>query len=163
MLISTRDTAAELLQIQINACLHFCRNREIEGPPSLGVRSGYVERPCIPTFCELFGDAQRCERAAAQRYERQESNDQTVAVSQSVRLICSPCGICIGDCTIHEFDPEQIEPIAGYQMIFSGSSWRCDSYPLNDGRQPRPVSTTTNELQRATKVRKIGGQRDRSA
>ena len=45
VLISTRDTAAELLQIQIDARRHFSGNRKIERPPSLGVRSWYVERP----------------------------------------------------------------------------------------------------------------------
>jgi hypothetical protein len=37
-------------------------------------------------------------------------------------LFCAPCVICIGNGTVHEFDPGQIEPIAGYQMILAASA-----------------------------------------
>ena len=69
------------------------------------------------------------------------------------------CGLCIGNGTIHEFDPEQIEPIAGYQMIFSGTPWCCDSDALDDGQQPGPISIGADKLQRVTKVTKIGSER----
>ena len=105
----------------------------------------------------MLADTQRCERAAAQRDERQESNDQTIAVLKSVRLTYAFCGICIGNGTIHEFDPEQIEPIAGYQMIFSGFPWCRGSDALDDGQQPGPIGIGADKFQRATKVTKIGG------
>ena len=60
---------------------------------------------------------------------------------------------------IHELDPEKIEPIAGYQMIFSGTPWCCDRDALDDGRKPGPMSIGADKLQRVTKVAKIGGER----
>jgi hypothetical protein len=51
------------------------------------------------------------------------SNDQTVAVLQGEGLMYVFCGICIGNGTIHEVDPKQVEPIARHQMIFSGFPW----------------------------------------
>jgi hypothetical protein len=69
------------------------------------------------------------------------------------------CDICISNGTIHEFDPEQIEPIAGYQMIFSGTPWCCDRDALDDGQQPGPISIEAYEFQRVSKVTKIGSER----
>ena len=113
----------------------------------------------ISSFDEVLADTQGCERAAAQGDERQESNDQSIAVLKSVRFIRALCDIRIGNGTIHEFDPEQIEPIAGYQMIFSGTPWCCDSDALDDGHQPGPISIGADKLQRVTKVTKIGSER----
>ena len=45
VLVSTRDTAAELLQIQIDALRHFSGNRKIQRPSGLCIRSRYIERP----------------------------------------------------------------------------------------------------------------------
>jgi hypothetical protein len=58
-----------------------------------------------------LADTQGCERAATQGDERQESNDQTIAVLKSERLTHVLRSLCIGNGTIHEFDPEKIEPI----------------------------------------------------
>src|SRR5262249_36397322 len=156
VLISARDATAEFLQIQLCARRHFAGNRKIEGPPSLGIRSRYIERPDVPIFHEMLVDAERGERTAAQWYERKESDHQPIAVLKSMRLICALCVICIGNGAIHEFDPEQIQPVAGYQMIFSCATWRCDSHALDNGQQPGPISIGADKLQRVTKVAKIG-------
>ena len=47
VLISTGDTAAELIQVHIDARRHFSGNRKLERPPGLGIRSRNVERPKI--------------------------------------------------------------------------------------------------------------------
>src|ERR1044071_2255783 len=111
----------------------------------------------------MSADTQGCERAATQGDERQESNDQSIAVSKSVRFSRALCGSCIGNCTIHQFDPEEIEPIAGYQMIFSGFPWCCRRHSLCDCQQPGPIIIRADKLQRVTKVTKIGSERRRFA
>jgi hypothetical protein len=107
----------------------------------------------------VLADTQGCERAATQGDERQESNDQSVAILKSVRLTYALRSICIGNGTIHEFDPEKIEPVTGYKMIFSGTTWCRDCDALDDGRQPGPISIGADKLQRVTKVTQIGGER----
>jgi hypothetical protein len=49
----------------------------------------------------VLADTQGCERAATQGDERQESNDQTVAILKSVRFIRALCDIRIGNGTTH--------------------------------------------------------------
>src|SRR6516162_9446422 len=68
VLISSRDTAAELLQIQVNARRQFLGYRKVEGSPSLGVSSRYIKRPKVPIFHEMLVDTESRERAAAQWY-----------------------------------------------------------------------------------------------
>jgi hypothetical protein len=48
----------------------------------------------IAGFHEVFADAQRHQRAAAQWYERQERNDQPVSIFEGVSLLYPLGRIC---------------------------------------------------------------------
>src|SRR4029450_5617414 len=86
VLVSTGDSASAPFQIRIDARAYLLRDRIIERPACLGIRSRNVERPKIAGFHELFADTQRYKRAAAHRNERQQRNDQPVSIFEGVRL-----------------------------------------------------------------------------
>jgi len=110
--ISTGDAASEPFQIQIDAWGLLLRGRIVERPPAFGIRVRDVERLKIAGSHEVFADAQRHQRAAAQWYERQERNDQPVSIFEGVSLGYPLGGICVGDRVVHELDPERVEAIS---------------------------------------------------
>src|SRR5262249_40426616 len=86
VLIRPRDAIAEFLQIQIYAHRHFAGNRKIEGPPSLGIRSGYIKRPDVGA---IFVQATK-RRAQIQVYPISRSHRSLPDRQLSLRCIPSP-------------------------------------------------------------------------
>ncbi len=110
----------------------------------------------IADFYEMTPDLQRCKRATAQRYHCQGANNQAVAVLNGVPRPGAPDGICRGDGTVHELDPECIKAITGHQIIFSRRRRRGGGDSIGDGLQPGPIGVGADQLQCAAKAAEIG-------
>jgi hypothetical protein len=74
---------------------------------------GYIEFPMIADFYEMAPDLQRCKRARAQRYHRDGANNQAVAVLNGPPRPGAPDGVCRGNGSVHEFNPECVKTITG--------------------------------------------------
>jgi hypothetical protein len=80
----------------------------------------------------LPSDVQCGSGAAAQRYERQQGNHQTVSVLTRMLLAYSSCDGGI----IHELNTQRIEALAGHEVMPWRLAWRRGVDPFGNGEQP---------------------------
>src|SRR5437667_9835152 len=111
----------------------------------------------------MLSGAQHRDGAPAQWYQRKQSNDQSIAVFERLRLgrSAKTGSTCRG--SVHQFHAERIEPVTGYEMMPFEPRWSLKLDAFGDGQEPRPVASRADQSERSTKGTEVTGGRSFAA
>ena len=137
--VGARNTAMEVLQIEIDSLRDFLGNRIIHCPSSLGVRCRYIKRPKHTKPHQMLANPKGGKPAASQRDHGKQTMIRPSRISKGIRLVYLPGCIRLRKRAVHKLDTEQVQSVTCHKMIFSSAVVPPAAIRVDDAYQPRPI------------------------